>query len=56
MSKPDAERLQEIAVDVTHGRLQSRVDAVVPFDDLPAVIERNRTRPQLGKTVVAFSL
>ncbi|MEM4989891.1 NADP-dependent oxidoreductase [Collimonas sp. H4R21] len=56
MSKPDAERLQEIAVDVTHGRLQSRVDAVVPFDDLPAAIERNRTRPQLGKTVVAFSL
>jgi len=56
MNKPDAERLQEIAVDVAHGRLQSRIDAVVPFDDLPAAIERNRTRPQLGKTVVAVSL
>ncbi|KAF1041994.1 MAG: 2-haloacrylate reductase [Herbaspirillum frisingense] len=56
MNRPDVERLQEIANDVAHGRLQSRVDAVVPFDDLPAAIERNRTRPQLGKTVVAITL
>jgi NADPH:quinone reductase-like Zn-dependent oxidoreductase len=56
MNRPDAARLQEIAEDVAQGRLQSRVDAVVPFDDLPAAIERNRTRPQLGKTVVAFSV
>lgn len=56
MNTPDAARLQQIAQDVAQGRLQSRIDAVVPFDDLPAAIERNRTRPQLGKTVVSFSL
>jgi hypothetical protein len=29
---------------------------VVRFADLPAAIERNRTEPQLGKTVVDFTL
>ena len=48
----DAARLQAIAEDVARGRLQSKVSAVVRFDELPAAIERNRTQPQLGKTVV----
>lgn len=52
---PDAARLQEIAEDVVHGRLQSKVSAVVRLDELPAAIERNRTHPQVGKTVVTFS-
>jgi len=56
MNKPDAERLRLIADEVARGSLQSRIDAVVSFDDLPAAIERNRTRPQIGKTVVDFSL
>jgi NADPH:quinone reductase-like Zn-dependent oxidoreductase len=56
INRTDTERLQQIAEDVAHGLLQSRVDSVVPFDDLPAAIERNRTRPQLGKTVVALPL
>jgi NADPH:quinone reductase-like Zn-dependent oxidoreductase len=51
----DAARLQAIAEDVAHGRLQSKVGAVVRFDELPAAIERNRTQPQLGKTVVTLS-
>jgi NADPH:quinone reductase-like Zn-dependent oxidoreductase len=56
MSSPDAARLQAIAEDVAHGRLQSKVGAVVRFDELPAMIERNRTEPQVGKTVVDFAL
>lgn len=56
MNAPDAARLQAIADDVAHGRLQSRVGEVVRFDELPATIERNRTQPQVGKTVVNFSL
>lgn len=56
MNQPDAERLRLIADDVARGSLQSRVETVVSFDDLPAAIERNRTRPQTGKTVVDFSL
>lgn len=56
MNKPDAERLRVIADEVARGSLQSRINAVVSFDDLPAAIERNRTRPQIGKTVVDFSL
>jgi NADPH:quinone reductase-like Zn-dependent oxidoreductase len=51
---PDAARLQEIAGDVVHGRLQSRVSAVARLDELAAAIERNRTHPQVGKTVVTF--
>ena len=54
MNKSDAARLQAIAEDVAHGRLQSKVGAVVRFDELPAAIERNRTQPQLGKTVVTL--
>ena len=50
----DAARLHAIAEDVAHGRLQSKVGAVVDFNELPAAIERNRTQPQLGKTVVTF--
>lgn len=54
MNKPDTARLQEIADDAAEGRLQSRVDAVVRFDDLSATIERIRTQPQVGKAVVSF--
>lgn len=54
MNKPDAERLQEIAEDVAQARLQSCIAGVVPFDALPEAIERNRTQPQRGKTVVAL--
>ncbi len=56
VNAPDAARLQEIADDVAHGRLQSKVDAVVRFDELPTAIERNRTQPQVGKTVANFFL
>lgn len=55
MNTSDAARLQAIAEDVAHGRLRSKVGAVVRFDELPAAIERNRTQPQLGKTVVTLT-
>ncbi len=54
MNVPDTPRLQAIADDVAAGRLRSRVEAVVRFDDLPATIERIGTEPQVGKTVVSF--
>jgi NADPH:quinone reductase-like Zn-dependent oxidoreductase len=56
MNTPDTERLQAIAHDVANGRLRSKVAAAVRFDELPAAIERNRTQPQVGKTVVDFAL
>lgn len=56
MNKVDAERLQTIAQEVARGHLKSKVGAVVRFADLPGAIERNRTEPQLGKTVVDFTL
>lgn len=56
VNTPDATRLHAIAEDVAAGRLQSKVAAVVRFDDLPTAIERNRTQPQLGKVVVDFSI
>jgi NADPH:quinone reductase-like Zn-dependent oxidoreductase len=56
VNTPDAARLHATAEDVAEGRLQSKVAAVVRFDDLSAAIERNRTQPQLGKVVVDFSL
>lgn len=51
---PDTARLQAVADDVVHGRLQSKVAAVVRFDDLPAAIERQRTGSTLGKTVATL--
>ena len=56
MNTPDTARLQAIADDVANGRLRSKVAAAVRFDELPAAIERNRTQPQVGKTVVDFAL
>ncbi|EPG2413621.1 NADP-dependent oxidoreductase [Klebsiella pneumoniae] len=56
MNTPDAPRLKVIADDVVGGRLQSRIEAIVRFDELPMAIERNRTQPRVGKTVVDFSL
>jgi NADPH:quinone reductase-like Zn-dependent oxidoreductase len=56
MNKVDAGRLEAIAQDVARGHLKSRLGGVVRFADLPAAIERNRTEPQLGKTVVDFAL
>jgi NADPH:quinone reductase-like Zn-dependent oxidoreductase len=54
-NSPDTARLQAIAEDVANGHLQSKVSVVGHFDDLPVAIERHRTQPQLGKTVVTFS-
>lgn len=54
INTPDAARLATIGQDVASGRLQSRIGAVVPFDELPAAIERSRTQPPAGKTVVQF--
>ncbi|WP_019938903.1 NADP-dependent oxidoreductase [Bordetella sp. FB-8] len=55
VNTPEAARLQAIADDVVHGRLQSKVAAVVRFDELSEAIELNRTQPQVGKTIVDFS-
>jgi len=54
MSEPDRVRLADLAHQVAAGSLQSRIAAVIPFEELPAAIERSRTLPQLGKTVVDF--
>lgn len=51
---PDTARLQAVADDVVRGRLQSKVAAVVRFDDLPGAIERQRTGSTLGKTVATL--
>jgi NADPH:quinone reductase-like Zn-dependent oxidoreductase len=55
MMKPDATHLETIAKQVVQGQLQSKVAAVVGFNDLPAAIERNRTQSRIGKAVVDFS-
>jgi NADPH:quinone reductase-like Zn-dependent oxidoreductase len=52
VNKPDTARLESIARDVAAGRLRSQVSEVVPFKDLAAAIERNRTQPHQGKVIV----
>lgn len=54
VNAPDTARLQAIAEEVAQGRLQSKVGAVVRFEELPAAIERHRTESKLGKTVVTL--
>jgi len=56
MMKPDAKLLETFAHEVAQGQLQSKVAEVVPFNDLPAAIERNRTQSRVGKVVADFAL
>lgn len=53
--KPDAALLERLANEVARGELQARVGEVVPFAELPAAIERNRTGASRGKAVVDFT-
>lgn len=53
--KPDAPLLEQLALQVARGELQARVGEVVPFADLPAAIERNRSGASHGKAVVDFT-
>ena len=54
--QPDAALLAKLADDVAGGALKSRVSEVIPFDDIPAAIERNRVGAHSGKTVADFTL
>lgn len=56
MMKPDAKLLEVLAHEVAQGQLQSRVAEVVPFNDLPAAIERSRIASRVGKVVADFAL
>jgi NADPH:quinone reductase-like Zn-dependent oxidoreductase len=56
MMKPDAKLLETFAHEVAQGQLHSKVAEVVPFNDLPAAIERNRTQSRVGKVVANFGI
>ncbi len=56
MMKPDAATLATIAADIAADRLRLPSIETIRFDDLPNAIERHRTHPHLGKTVVDFNL
>jgi hypothetical protein len=49
-------RVESIAQEVAQARLRSQVSEVVSFNTLAEAIERNRTQPHQGKTVVDFSI
>lgn len=53
--KRDAALLERLANEVARGELRARVGAVVPLAELPAAIERQRTRAARGKVVVDFT-
>ncbi|WP_431262267.1 NADP-dependent oxidoreductase [Roseateles chitinivorans] len=53
--KPDGALLAQLAKQVADGELQARVGEVIPFDELPAAIERHRLGGVHGKAVVDFS-
>jgi len=55
VNTPDAALLERLANDVAQGRLQARLGGVVGFAEIPAAIERNRTRAVTGKVVADFS-
>lgn len=54
--QPDAALLAKLADEVAGGALKSRVSEVIPFDDIPAAIERNRVAAHSGKAVADFTL
>lgn len=63
VNKPDTALLEKLAADIARGELQLRIGEVVGFSDIPAAIERIRTRssrelgggPRIGKVVADFS-
>jgi NADPH:quinone reductase-like Zn-dependent oxidoreductase len=54
--QPDAALLATLAADVAGGALKSRVGEIVPFQAIPAAIERNRVGAHGGKAVADFTL
>jgi NADPH:quinone reductase-like Zn-dependent oxidoreductase len=54
-TKPDPERLEEIASEVAEGRLRSTIAKVFPKAELPEGIQSARTRHAPGKIIVDFS-
>lgn len=55
-NRPNSDCLAAIAQQVAAGTLRSTVAEVVAFDDLPTVIERNRTGHAPGRIVTDFTL
>ncbi len=54
--QPDSDRLAVLADAVAEGRLAITIDRTVPFNAIPAAIERNRTGHGPGKIVADFTL
>lgn len=50
----DPMRVEKVAQDIVGGRVTQKIESVVSLEELPQAIERNRTQPHLGKTVVAL--
>jgi NADPH:quinone reductase-like Zn-dependent oxidoreductase len=54
MTKADPAQVEKTARDIVEGRISQKIEAVVSLEEAPQAIERNRTQPHLGKTVVAL--
>lgn len=55
VNKVDTALLARLAAEIAQGTLVAKLSEVVGFNDIPAVIERNRTGPRIGKVVADFS-
>lgn len=54
MTKADPAQVEKTARDIVAGRVSQKIESVVSLEEAPQAIERNRTQPHLGKTVVAL--
>ncbi|MEO7714906.1 MAG: NADP-dependent oxidoreductase [Capsulimonas sp.] len=54
MTKADPAQVEKTARDIVEGRVSQKIESVVSLEEAPQAIERNRTQPHLGKTVVAL--
>lgn len=54
MTKADPGGVEKVAQDIVAGRVAQKIESVVSLEEAPDAIERNRTQPHLGKTVVAL--
>ncbi len=54
MTKADPAQVEQTAKDIVEGRVNQKIEAVVSLEEAPEAIERNRTEPHIGKTVVAL--
>lgn len=54
MTRADPAQVEKVAQGIVEGSVSQKIESVVSLEEAAQAIERNRTQPHLGKTIVAL--